>query len=165
MGEVAVFIVWGPLMIGGSYYVLAGDLPPWVIVASVPYALGVTTVLMGKHVDKVDFDRGRKIRTLPVLLGEGPARRLTQLLSLAMYASVAGLVVWQRMPGLLLVVGALPFLGTMLRAYGAPKTPALQERYPGAPLWYVGFAFIHMRRFGVLFVAGLILQLIVEAAN
>ena len=164
LGEVAVFIVWGPLMIGGSYYVLAGDLPPWVIVASIPYALGVTTVLMGKHVDKVDFDRGRKIRTLPVLLGEAPARRLTQLLSLAMYAAVAGVVVWQRMPGLLLVVAALPMLGTMLRAYNAPKPPALQERYPGSPLWYVGFAFIHMRRFGVLFVAGLILQLIVEAA-
>jgi len=27
MGEIAVFIVWGPLMIGGSYYVMAETLP------------------------------------------------------------------------------------------------------------------------------------------
>ena len=51
LGEIAVFIVWGPLMIGGAYYVMAEELPWWVILASVPYGLGVTTVLFGKHLD------------------------------------------------------------------------------------------------------------------
>jgi 1,4-dihydroxy-2-naphthoate octaprenyltransferase len=27
LGEVGVFLVWGPLMIGGTYYVAAGNLP------------------------------------------------------------------------------------------------------------------------------------------
>ena len=162
-GEIAVFVVWGPLMIGGTYYVMAGELPLWVILASIPYALGVTTVLMGKHLDKLDFDRERRIRTLPMLLGEAAARRLTQLLSLAMYASVVALVVWQRMPGLLLVAGALPLLLLVLRAYNAAKPQEPPDRYPGWPLWFVGFAFIHNRRFGGLFVVGLALQLIGEA--
>ena len=162
-GEIAVFVVWGPLMIGGTYYVMAGELPWWVVLASIPYALGVTTVLMGKHLDKLDFDRQRRIRTLPLLLGEARARLLTQLLSLAMYASVLGLAVWQRMPGLLVVAGALPLLLLVLRAYRAPRPQESPERYRSRPLWFVGFAFIHNRRFGVLFVVGLALQLIGEA--
>ena len=38
LGEPGVFVVWGPLMIGGTYYVTAGTLPPWVWVATLPYA-------------------------------------------------------------------------------------------------------------------------------
>ena len=71
LGEPGVFIVWGPLMIGGTYYVTAGALPPLgVWLACVPYALVVTTVLIGKHIDKIEADREKGIRTLPVLIGE-----------------------------------------------------------------------------------------------
>ena len=53
LGEPGVFLVWGPLMIGGTYYVTAGALPPLgVWLACIPYALVVTTVLIGKHIDK-----------------------------------------------------------------------------------------------------------------
>lgn len=155
LGEIAVFIVWGPLMIGGAYFVMAESLPAWVVVASLPYALGVTTVLMGKHIDKLEFDREKRIYTAPRLLGESAARQLTQLLCVAMYASVLALAAWQRMPGVLLALGALPILGSVLRTYDRPKPP---ER----PLWFVGFAFVHNRRFGVLFIVGLIGQVIVE---
>jgi 1,4-dihydroxy-2-naphthoate octaprenyltransferase len=67
LGEPGVFVVWGPLMIGGVYYVTAGTIPFWVIVASFPYAISVTTVLIGKHVDKYEQDASRGIRTLPVI--------------------------------------------------------------------------------------------------
>jgi 1,4-dihydroxy-2-naphthoate octaprenyltransferase len=42
LGELAVLIVWGPLMIGGGYYVITGAWDWWVVLASLPYALGVT---------------------------------------------------------------------------------------------------------------------------
>jgi 1,4-dihydroxy-2-naphthoate octaprenyltransferase len=163
-GEIAVFIVWGPLMIGGTYYVVAENLPAWVILASVPYALGVTTVLFGKHLDKLAFDRERGIRTMPMLLGQSLARRVTQVLSVAMYGSVVALAVWQTMPGLLLVAGAVPLLVLLMRMYNEPKPAEPPEGYRGWPLWFVGVAFVHNRRFGILFIVGLILQLIGEAA-
>jgi 1,4-dihydroxy-2-naphthoate octaprenyltransferase len=163
LGEIAVFIVWGPLMIGGTYHVMAESLPGWVVLASVPYALGVTTVLLGKHLDKLAFDTKHGIRTLPMLLGEARARRLTEVLSVGMYAAVIALAVWQEMPGLLLVAGALPLLLWVLRIYNAPKPAEPPEGYRGWPLWFVGIAFIHNRRFGVLFIAGLALQLAGEA--
>ena len=74
MGEIAVLIVWGPLMIGGGYYVLTHVWNWNVVWASLPYVLGVTTVIFGKHIDKLLVDKAKKIFTLPVLIGEKVAR-------------------------------------------------------------------------------------------
>ena len=163
LGELGVFIVWGPLMIGGSYYVMAEKLPLWVVLASVPYGLGVTTVLFGKHLDKLSFDRSKGIRTMPIALGEALARRVTVALSVLMYASAGALAVWQGMWALLLVAGALPLLLLVIRIYSRPKPEERPKGYRGWPLWFVGAAFIHNRRFGLLFVAGLAIQVAAEA--
>jgi 1,4-dihydroxy-2-naphthoate octaprenyltransferase len=163
LGEIAVFIIWGPLMIGGTYYVMAEELPAWVLLASVPYGLGVTTVLFGKHLDKLDFDREKGIRTMPIVLGESLARHVTVVLSVLMYMSAAALAVWEEMWALVLVAGAVPLLLLVLRFYRNPKPTRAPEGYRGWPLWFVAVAFIHNRRFGLLFVAGLGLQLAAEA--
>ncbi|HSJ96119.1 MAG TPA: prenyltransferase, partial [Myxococcota bacterium] len=65
LGEPGVFLVWGPLMIGGTYFVTTGQIPAWVIAASLPYALLVTVVLFGKHIDKLEADSAKGIHTLP----------------------------------------------------------------------------------------------------
>ena len=70
LGEPAVFIVWGPLMVGGTFYILSATFPLWVVIASIPYAVSVTTVLFGKHIDKIDYDTKLEVKTVPVLLGE-----------------------------------------------------------------------------------------------
>lgn len=162
LGEIAVFIVWGPLMIGGAYYVMAEELPWWVILASVPYGLGVTTVLFGKHLDKLPFDKEKGIRTMPIVLGEKASRYVTIVLSVGMYVATAALAIWQEMPALVLVIGALPLLWTVMRFYNKPKPDKAPKGYPGWPLWFVAIAFIHNRRFGLLFVSGLGLQLALE---
>jgi len=56
LGEPDVFLTWGPLMVAGTYYSAVGQLPWQVWVASVPYGLLCTTVLMGKHIDKIPYD-------------------------------------------------------------------------------------------------------------
>ena len=86
LGEIGVLIVWGPLMIGGTYYVTAGDLPAWVWAACAPYSLIVMSVLIGKHLDKYDIDKAKGIKTLPVVLGYGVSMRLNQAIMIAFYA-------------------------------------------------------------------------------
>ncbi len=162
LGEIAVFIVWGPLMIGGSYYVMAEELPAWVLLASVPYGLGVTTVLFGKHLDKLAFDQEKGIRTMPIVLGEKLARQVTIALCMGMYVSTAALAVWQEMWALVLVLGALPLMSLVLRFYTKPKPSEPPESYPGWPLWFVAVAFIHNRRFGLLFIAGLAISIAIN---
>ena len=163
LGEIAVLIVWGPLMIGGTFYLLTGSLPLWVIIASLPYALGVTTVLMGKHLDKIDFDREKGIRTLPIILGEKNARRFTQILIALMYVSTISLIIVGAFaPWLLLVLLALPFAKDTIIIYASSKPDEPPPYYRGWPLWFVAFAFVHNRRFGLLFVLGLMLQLLAK---
>jgi 1,4-dihydroxy-2-naphthoate polyprenyltransferase len=156
LGEPGVFLVWGPLMIGGTYYVTAGVLPGWVWLASIPYAITVTTVLIGKHVDKYEQDGARGIHTLPVLLGKDVSLRLNQALMIAFYPIVLALVIggWLGV-GILLVAAALPRLAQVLKAYAQPKPAVPPPGYRIWPLWYVSLAFYHNKLAGGLFVLGL----------
>ncbi len=159
LGEPGVAFVWGPLMIGGSYFVTTGVLPPWVFVASLPYALLVTAVLVGKHVDKFEADAAKGIRTLPVVLGKERALFLNQTLFVAFFALVLCLVgtgtlgVWS-----LLTFGALPRCWQVIRVHGQPKPAEKPENYPIWPLWFVAWSFLATRLAGGLFVIGLLLN-------
>ncbi len=88
LGEPTVFVVWGPLMVGGTYYAAVGHLPVGVVIVSIPYALLCTAVLMGKHIDKIPWDAPDGTKTLPVLIGEPRARQLTQAMMVAFYLIV-----------------------------------------------------------------------------
>lgn len=162
LGELGVFIVWGPLMIGGTYYVTAGELPhAGVWLATIPYALAVTTVLLGKHIDKLEADKAKGIHTLPVIIGEQAALRLNMAAMIAFYLIVVALVatgtlgVW-----VLLVALALPRLLEVLKLYTQPKPAEPPEDYAVWPLWFVSWAFYHNKRAGLLFVVGLVLNLL-----
>jgi len=161
LGEPGVFVVWGPLMIAGTYFVATGTLPGWVWVASLPYAILVTTVLFGKHIDKISADTGKGIRTLPVILGETRARWVAQALMIAFYPIVLGsaLIGWIG-PFVMLVVLGIPLLLQVLRQFSAPRPESPPQSYVGWPLWFVGGAFIHTRRAGGLLIVGLLLNAI-----
>jgi 1,4-dihydroxy-2-naphthoate octaprenyltransferase len=162
LGEPGVFVVWGPLMIGGTYFVTAGAMPPlgaWL--ACIPYALVVTTVLIGKHIDKREVDRAKGIHTLPVLLGEQASKVLNIALMIAYYILVVALVITGTLGVWTLLVGlALPRLVRVLKIYRDPKPASPPPEYPVWPLWFVSAAFYHNKLAGGLFVLGLILNLI-----
>jgi len=164
LGEVDVFLTWGPLMIGGTYLVATGTVPLWVIAFSVPYALLVTSVLFGKHIDKIVPDTALGIRTLPVILGEHLARRTGQALMILFYPLVllAVLAGWVG-PWVLLAVLAIPTLWRVLKVYNEPKPAEPPSWYParGWPLWFVGFAFRHTRLAGGLLTLGLLINVFV----
>jgi 1,4-dihydroxy-2-naphthoate octaprenyltransferase len=157
LGEPCVAVVWGPLMIGGTYFVTTGRFPFWVLLASLPYALLVTTVLFGKHIDKIAADSAKGIRTLPVILGQTRALAATRLMMVAFYFAIVGLIaagtlgVWG-----VVVVLALPRLVATLRVFRAPPPETAPEGYPIWPLWYVAWAFLHTRRAGMLLIVGMI---------
>jgi 1,4-dihydroxy-2-naphthoate octaprenyltransferase len=159
LGEPGVFIVWGPLMIGGTYYVTTGEIPGWVWIASLPYAILVMAVLVGKHVDKLDHDRRKGIRTLPVVLGESGALALNRGLMISFYVLIGVLVAAGTLgPWVLLVLASLPLLQKILKIYSEPRPAAPPAGYPIWPLWYVAAAFVLTRRAGMLFILGLVLN-------
>ncbi len=160
LGEPTVLLVWGPLMVGGTYYAATGRLPWEAIAASFPYALLCTTVLMGKHIDKIPWDAPDGTHTLPVLMGERAARVLTQAMMAGFYVLVAALVAVRALPvPCLIAFLAVPRLVPVWKAFSRPRPSARPERWPIWPLWFAGLAFAHTRRAGALFVVGFALGL------
>jgi 1,4-dihydroxy-2-naphthoate octaprenyltransferase len=159
MGEIAVLIVWGPLMIGGGYYVLTQDWNWFVVIASLPYVLGVTTVIFGKHIDKLDMDKKKGIRTLPVVIGEKASRYAVLGMMIAPYLITLYLVLARFFtPVLLIVLFALPAFMKIYPIFLKSKPETKPEEAQGWPLYFVGYAFYNNRRFGSLFMFGVLLD-------
>jgi 1,4-dihydroxy-2-naphthoate octaprenyltransferase len=156
LGEVAAFVVWGPLMIAGGYFVITGQPSANALLASIPYGLGVMSILVGKHIDQRLFDESKHQRTLPVLLGERVARLVNRLVVLGMYATVAGaIVIGAVTPFALLVLFAAPRALRALRVMSAPAPAEPPAGYVGWPLWYHRVCLVHNRAFGWLYLLGL----------
>jgi 1,4-dihydroxy-2-naphthoate octaprenyltransferase len=156
LGELDVLLVWGPLMIAGTYYAAVGHVPWQVWVAGIPYGLLCTSVLMGKHIDKLPWDEAAGIRTLPVILGERRARRATEGLMVGFYGVVVASVAVGALPWpSLAAFGAVPLLARALRALRAPRPDKPPRGFPVWPLWFAAFVFTHTRRAGALLVAGM----------
>jgi 1,4-dihydroxy-2-naphthoate octaprenyltransferase len=161
LGEVAVLVVWGPLMIGGAYFVATGAWSRDVLLASLVYSVGATSVLFGKHIDKLDEDRAKGIRTLPVLLGERAARAVAIALLVLPYPLCA-LLALRGVVGapIGLVALATPKLVQAVRVFLRPRPATPPPEYPAEawPLWFVSFAFVHNRAVGAWFVLALALD-------
>lgn len=164
LGEPAVLAVWGPLMVGGGYFVITGAWSSHVAVASLAYALGPTAVLFGKHVDKLEADQAKGIRTLPVILGE----RVSRACVMAMFVGQLAVIVWLVVdgyftPAMLIALLPAPWLRRVWQVYREPRPEAPPDDLPDGvwPLWFVAAAFWYTRRFGAFFVVALLVDLAV----
>lgn len=169
LGEFTVIVVWGPLMVGGSYFVTTGGEWSWpVVIVGLVYALGPTSVLFGKHIDKSEADKVKRVYTLPVILGEKVSRYTTIVLWMVQYALVAWLILSGSIGiSLAIVLLALPkFLYTAV-VFSQPRPKEKPDGILGEtwPLYLVHQAFLYNKRFGMLFLLGLIIDLVLVKAG
>jgi 1,4-dihydroxy-2-naphthoate octaprenyltransferase len=165
LGEPAVLLVWGPLMVGGGYYVVTGEWSQPVAVASIAYALGPTAVLFGKHIDKLEEDRAKRIHTLPVILGEAASRWTVLGMLVAQLALIVGLVATGYFhPVMLLALAAAPALRRVWPVMSRPRPTAPPPELPAGvwPLYCVASVFWYNRRFGGWFLLALLLDVAVS---
>lgn len=167
LGELAVLLVWGPLMIGGGYYVLAHQWNWNVTVASIPYVLGVTTVIFGKHIDKSQVDKAKGIHTVPVLIGEKASRYIVLAMMILPYFVTAYLIIIKFFtPVMAIVLFALPTLFKVMPAFRQPKPAERPAGFPagqgGWPLYFAPMAFWNNRSFGALFMLGLLVDVLLR---
>ncbi len=167
LGEVAVLLVWGPLMIGGGYYVLTGAWDWNVVWASLPYVLGVTTVIFGKHIDKIEVDREKHVHTLPVVIGEKASRMSVLSMMILSYIMVFILIATKYFtPVMLLVLLAIPTFRQIYPQFLKPKPSERPEDFPegngGWPLYFAPLAFNNNRSFGGIFMIGLLLDVLLR---
>jgi len=168
LGELAVIIVWGPLMVGGGYFAVTGDWSWQVVIASLPYALGATTIIFGKHVDKYLDDKAKGIHTLPVIIGERAGRYAVLAMMALQYVFTIYLVITGYFsPILLVVLLALTAFPQVVPMYLNPKPKEMPKEYMMDiwPLWFVAAAFFHNKRFGLWYLLGMLVDAILRVAG
>ncbi len=69
LGELSVFLMWGPLMVEGAYYVQMQMLSVRAFWVSLPFGVLVALVLLANNIRDIEHDRIRGIQTLAILLG------------------------------------------------------------------------------------------------
>lgn len=161
LGEVSVFVVWGILMIGGGFYTITGVWNWDVCLASVPYSLGTTAVIMGKHIDKIQEDTKKGISTLPVLLGDVKSRHFVFVLFIMQYVTTFYLVYTKFFSWVMMIVlFSMWNLRIAWKIFSKTRPEAPPPGYPDGvwPLYYVAAAFQQNAAFGILFLIGLIVH-------
>jgi 1,4-dihydroxy-2-naphthoate octaprenyltransferase len=164
IGELSIFLIWGPLMIGGVFYVLTGAWSWTVALASVPVGLNVVTINLGKHTDKMKEDKVKGVRTLPVLLGEPAARAVTASAIVLSYLITGYLIFFTHFftPILLLILVAIKPAQIAIRRLSAPRPSEPPPGYPIWPRWFSTVCFVHNRVFSNYFVLALIIDTLIR---
>jgi 1,4-dihydroxy-2-naphthoate octaprenyltransferase len=94
LGEFSVFLMWGPLMVTGAYYVQMQSVSMDALLVSLPFGGLVALVLLANNIRDMVYDNSKGIQTLPIVLGRRRAVLLYLALIVAAYASVAAMSVF-----------------------------------------------------------------------
>ena len=129
LGDPLVFVFFGLVAVGGTYYVQAHALTPQVIFAASTIGVLATNILVVNNMRDADTDRAANKRTLAVLLGRNAARVEYAVLMLVAYGTP--FVLWfafKMSPGVLLTLLTLPLAVRLVRAvFTATDGPALNQ--------------------------------------
>ncbi len=120
LGEVVVFLIWGPLMFLGAYAVQRQASAVEPLVASIPFGVLVALVLYANNIRDVAQDSRSGISTLGTFLGPERALAGFTALMLAAYVYVIGAVALGAIsPWTLLVLLSAPTAIGLLRKFRA----------------------------------------------
>jgi 1,4-dihydroxy-2-naphthoate octaprenyltransferase len=161
LGELAIFLIWGPILVTGVYIVLARGwtINVWnIAMAGVPFGLSVVSINIGKHIDKSSEDKKKGIGTLPVRIGEKAARYMNIVVFILIYAVILYLVFVPHYftPVILIVLLAGKRLLLAIGVHTKPRPAEPPKEWPGWPTWFSGFAFHHNRLFSNLLILGVL---------
>ncbi len=94
LGEFSVFLMWGPLMVTGAYYVQQQAVSADALLISIPFGVLVALVLLANNIRDVVYDRGKGIQTLAIVLGERRGISVYLALIVAAYLAVVAMAVF-----------------------------------------------------------------------
>ncbi|GEL22136.1 1,4-dihydroxy-2-naphthoate octaprenyltransferase [Pseudonocardia sulfidoxydans NBRC 16205] len=143
LGEVAVFVFFGPVAVLGTVVTQSGAPSPLAIVATVGVGLLTCAVLVANNLRDIPTDARTGKRTLAVVLGDADTRKLyAGLILVPLVLSVgAGTRSWPMFLGLLAVPLAVPPVRRVLQgADGRALVKVLQETGVVLLVWSVATA-------------------------
>jgi 1,4-dihydroxy-2-naphthoate octaprenyltransferase len=148
LGELAVFIFMGPVMVLGSYYLQQPVIALPAIWAALPVSFVVAAILHANNLRDIDTDIINHKRTLATMLGRSGARVEFYVLVGGAFVSVLVLIALGLAPWPTLISFAMAPL-----AWRLMRTAATEEAAEKLHPVLRGSAVLHMR-FGMLYVIG-----------
>jgi len=151
LGEITVFLMWGPLIPLGAYLVQTGELSTAPVVLATPIGILVALVLLANNIRDIEYDGSVGMKTLPVMLGKVRGSLLYGTLLLITYlfipvAIVAGLLpIWS-----LIVMVTVPEAIGLSRMFTGEIPDNADPRTAGLAL-----------KFSLLYMASLFLQIVI----
>jgi 1,4-dihydroxy-2-naphthoate octaprenyltransferase len=127
LGEFAVFMMWGPLMIEGAYAVQRQALSMKALYISVPFGVLVALVLFANNMRDIAYDSRHNVKTVSIMLGSRNSYILFAGLIALAYAYVLGMILIGIMSlwGLLIFL-SIPHAVSLLRTF-KEKVPDMAD--------------------------------------
>jgi 1,4-dihydroxy-2-naphthoate polyprenyltransferase len=130
LGEVFVFIFFGPVAVCGTTLVTGGEVWPVSVAVAVPIGLLTVAILVANNLRDRHLDAESGKHTLAVRLGDGGTRRFFAAIQITAFVLVAWTAVLTTPWALLGMVGAIPAVKAsqevLEHAYGKGLIPVLQ---------------------------------------
>ena len=141
LGESAVFLLMGPLMVLGSHVVHTAAPPVTALVASLPVGCLVAAILHANNVRDLDDDRRLGKRTLATILGRTGARREYDLLIGGAYLTLvggvlSGLLPWPTLAALVTLPLAARVRTVVARSTDPAALDPIVRRTAALHLWF-----------------------------
>jgi 1,4-dihydroxy-2-naphthoate octaprenyltransferase len=150
LGEVFVFLFFGPVAVAGTVYVQTGIVSPLALISSLPMGCLVAAILVVNNLRDIETDRAAGKRTLAVRIGVGATRG--EYLGLLALAYATPLLLWlsgTTAPWVMLAWATAPLALALLRRVQTVSGRGLNPVLAGTARLCLWFA--------VAFGAGLIL--------
>ncbi|HQK99564.1 MAG TPA: 1,4-dihydroxy-2-naphthoate octaprenyltransferase [Smithellaceae bacterium] len=116
-GEIAVFLIWGPLMVQGAYAVQTQTVSLKPLLISIPFGILVALVLFANNMRDIAFDARQNVKTVSIVMGLEKSLLIFAGLILAAYVYVFGMIVL----GMMSLWGLIVFL-SVPKAWSLLKT-------------------------------------------
>ncbi len=113
LGEVAVFLVYGPLIVESAFFAESGSLSLIPIVVSIPIGLLITLVLIANNIRDIDEDKKAHVHSVVTAIGKYSSLALFSGLLAAVYVTTILFVILKMIPllSLLVLISAYPAYG------------------------------------------------------
>ena len=140
LGEVFVFLFFGPVAVAGTVYVMAGTVLPLAVAASIPIGCLITAILVVNNLRDIETDRVAGKRTLAVRIGSVATR--WEFAGLVAFAYATPVAMWLGRlsgPGPLLAWATVPLAIYLTRSLWTGEGRALNPVLGGTArlcLWF-----------------------------
>ncbi|PIR17606.1 MAG: 1,4-dihydroxy-2-naphthoate octaprenyltransferase [Deltaproteobacteria bacterium CG11_big_fil_rev_8_21_14_0_20_49_13] len=117
LGDIAVFLAFGPAMCLGAFFVQAGHFAWAPALYAIPVALLVDAVLHSNNLRDIKNDSVVKIRTVPIMIGEENAKRMYYALLIGAYVMIPILIIFANLTWIsLLTFASIPSAVKLIKA-------------------------------------------------